>query len=74
MWWNWQTHRTQNPAVVIPCGFKSHRRHQTKNTNLLFFRSVRIFYIRLIFFTGDKIHGLATNLDNGTKLAYEYRH
>lgn len=39
-----------------------------------FFRIVRIFYIRLIFFSGDKIHGLATNMDNGTKLAYEYRH
>ena len=24
----WQTRRTQNPLVVIPCGFKSHLRHQ----------------------------------------------
>ena len=27
-WWNWQTRRTQNPMVAIPCGFKSHLRHQ----------------------------------------------
>lgn len=27
-WWNWQTRRTQNPVVAIPCGFKSHFRHQ----------------------------------------------
>ena len=26
--WNWQTRRTQNPLVAIPCGFKSHYRHQ----------------------------------------------
>ena len=24
----WQTRRTQNPLVAIPCGFKSHLRHQ----------------------------------------------
>ena len=26
----WQTRRTQNPLVAIPCGFKSHHRHQTR--------------------------------------------
>ena len=26
----WQTRRTQNPMVAIPCGFKSHLRHQKK--------------------------------------------
>ena len=26
--WNRQTRRTQNPLVAIPCGFKSHLRHQ----------------------------------------------
>ena len=27
----WQTRRTQNPLVAIPCGFKSHHRHQTES-------------------------------------------
>ena len=27
-WRNWQTHGTQNPAIAISCGFKSHFRHQ----------------------------------------------
>ena len=29
MWWNWQTRWTQNPVVVIPCGFDSHHLHQS---------------------------------------------
>ena len=29
-WWNWQTRRTQNPVVVIPCRFDSDRRHQKR--------------------------------------------
>ena len=35
VWWNWQTRWTQNPVVVIPCGFDSHHLHQTKNSHLL---------------------------------------
>ena len=27
--WNWQTRRTQNPLVAIPCGFDPRHRHQT---------------------------------------------
>ena len=34
-WWNWQTRRTQNPVVVIPCRFDSDRRHQKKNASYL---------------------------------------
>ena len=30
LWWNWQTRWTQNPVVVIPCGFNSHHQHQTR--------------------------------------------
>lgn len=30
VWWNWQTRRTQNPVVAIPCGFDPHYRHQIK--------------------------------------------
>ena len=30
VWWNWQTRWTQNPVVVIPCGFDSHHLHQNK--------------------------------------------
>ena len=26
-WWNWQTHRTQNPAGLVPWGFDSPLRH-----------------------------------------------
>ena len=29
-WWNWQTCRTQNPVVAIPCGFDPRFRHQNK--------------------------------------------
>ena len=39
----WQTRRTQNPLVVIPCGFKSHLRHQAKLTQ----RRVSFFYLQL---------------------------
>lgn len=28
LWWNWQTHGTQNPAVAIPCRFDPDQRHQ----------------------------------------------
>ena len=34
-WWNWQTRRTQNPVVVIPCRFDSDRRHQ-KRTQVIY--------------------------------------
>ena len=30
-WWNWQTCRTQNPVVAIPCGFDPRFRHQQKD-------------------------------------------
>lgn len=28
VWWNWQTHGTQNPAVAIPYRFDPDHRHQ----------------------------------------------
>lgn len=28
VWWNWQTRRTQNPKVAIPCRFDPDYRHQ----------------------------------------------
>ena len=28
VWWNWQTRRTQNPMVAIPCRFDPDYRHQ----------------------------------------------
>ena len=28
VWWNWQTRRTQNPVVAIPCRFDPDYRHQ----------------------------------------------
>ena len=31
VWWNWQTRRTQNPKVAIPCRFDPDYRHQKKN-------------------------------------------
>ena len=34
-WWNWQTRRTQNPVVVIPCRFDSDRRHQQNGGQFL---------------------------------------
>ena len=34
-WWNWQTRRTQNTVVVIPCRFDSDRRHQ-KRTQVIY--------------------------------------
>ena len=40
VWWNWQTRRTQNPVVAIPCGFDPHYRHQIKKrtpTGVLFY-------------------------------------
>ena len=30
VWWNWQTRRTQNPVVAIPCRFDPDYRHQKK--------------------------------------------
>ena len=30
VWWNWQTRWTQNPVVVIPCGFNSHHQHHSQ--------------------------------------------
>ena len=30
MCWNWQTRRTQNPLVAIPCGFDPRHRHNKK--------------------------------------------
>ena len=30
LWWNWQTRRTQNTMVAIPCRFDSDQRHQTR--------------------------------------------
>ena len=30
VWWNWQTRRTQNPVVAIPCGFDPHYRHHVR--------------------------------------------
>ena len=32
MWRNWQTHKTQNLAVVTSCGFKSRHPHSQKDT------------------------------------------
>ena len=29
--WNWQTRRTQNPLVAIPCGFDPRHRHQKRS-------------------------------------------
>ena len=38
VWWNWQTRRTQNPVVAIPCGFDPRHRHQkSKSFDLDFF-------------------------------------
>ena len=34
VWWNWQTRRTQNPVVAIPCRFDPDHRHQKKPVNL----------------------------------------
>lgn len=31
MWRNWQTHKTQNLAVVTSCGFKSRHPHSRKS-------------------------------------------
>ena len=39
----WQTWRTQNPLVAIPCGFKSHFRHQERG---VFAREHRVFISR----------------------------
>ena len=36
-WWNWQTSRTQNPVVAIPCGFDPRRRHQKEAVYCFFF-------------------------------------
>lgn len=46
-WWNWQTRRTQNPEVAIPCGFDSRLRHHKKHFrfNLKCF----LFYINNTF-------------------------
>ena len=45
----WQTRRTQNPLVVIPCGFKSHLRHQTKiKRTLINFQSSFYFLQEII--------------------------
>ena len=41
VWWNWQTRRTQNPVVAIPCGFDPHYRHQIKKGHL----RVSFFYL-----------------------------
>ena len=32
MWRNWQTHKTQNLAVVTSCGFKSRHPHSLIST------------------------------------------
>ena len=45
----WQTRRTQNPLVVIPCGFKSHLRHQIYKTNLEKSRFVFVLETLLIY-------------------------
>ena len=42
----WQTWRTQNPLVAIPCGFKSRLRHHIKY-RLLIQRLVLFFYLRV---------------------------
>ena len=34
VWWNWQTCRTQNPVVAIPCGFDPRHRHHIGATIL----------------------------------------
>ena len=38
LWRNWQTHQTQNLAVVISCGFESHQPHwrNLENSRFLF--------------------------------------
>ena len=40
-WWNWQTRRTQNPMFARTCGFKSHLRHQQKESVALFYFFLR---------------------------------
>ena len=35
VWWNWQTRRTQNPKVAIPCRFDPDYRHQKIDKLLL---------------------------------------
>ena len=43
VWWNWQTRRTQNPKVAIPCRFDPDYRHQKRR----YFDSV-FFHYRFI--------------------------
>ena len=38
VWRNWQTHRTQNPAVAIPYRFDPDHRHLLSAEEFLFFR------------------------------------
>ena len=43
VWWNWQTRRTQNPKVAIPCRFDPDYRHQKRN--FCFCKSSFFFFI-----------------------------
>ncbi len=44
IWRNWQTHKTQNLAVVTSCGFKSHYPHFKKR----YFKN-EVFKRRILF-------------------------
>ena len=48
VWWNWQTRRTQNPVVAIPCRFDPDYRHQEKTDNRL---SFSFSFEREVFFS-----------------------
>ena len=46
VWWNWQTRRTQNPKVAIPCRFDPDYRHQKKATAVQ--RTAVVFFLRQV--------------------------
>ena len=43
VWWNWQTRRTQNPKVAIPCRFDPDYRHQ-KQPEINRKEEIRLFF------------------------------
>ena len=47
VWWNWQTRRTQNPKVAIPCRFDPDYRHQKKHLReqVLFLSNPKDWYV-----------------------------
>lgn len=68
LWRNWQTHQTQNLAVVISCGFESHQPHwrNLEKSRFLFFRvafcvaSLKMFGKIIIAESSTAVVGLDT--------------